>query len=157
MCYFPNIATLLVLDKNLKFYGWREKENAFQKLKEGLDDKEEQLAIISLFVRLGVVVWSGFIVSLNYIELPGYSNEPKDITFPASLLTAAISTFGIEASRKNGSKKDDKVATQDGMVQTIRVITPIKIEGAEVIDPKPKKWKNYSHYYYFYLRLLLPI
>ena len=115
------------------------KKNAFQKLKEGLDDKEEQLAIISLFVRLGVVIWSGFIVSLNYIELPGYSNEPKDITFPASLLTAAISTFGIEASRKNGSKKDDKVATQDGMVQTIRVVTPIKIEGAEVIDPKPKK------------------
>ena len=115
------------------------KKNAFQKLKEGLDDKEEQLAIMSLFVRLGVVVWSGFIVSLNYIELPGYSNEPKDITFPASLLTAAISTFGIEASRKNGSKKDDKVATQDGMVQTIRVVTPIKIEGAEVIDPKPKK------------------
>ena len=115
------------------------KKNAFQKLKEGLDDKEEQLAIISLFVRLGVVVWSGFIVSLNYIELPGYSNEPKDITFPASLLTAAISTFGIEASRKNGSKKDDKVATQDGMVQNIRVVTPIKIEGAEVIDPKPKK------------------
>ncbi len=115
------------------------KKNPLQKLKEGLDDKEEQLAVISLFVRLGVVVWSGFIVSLNYIELPGYSNEPKDITFPASLLTAAISTFGIEASRKNGSKKDDKVATQDGMVQTIRVITPIKIEGAEVIDPKSKK------------------
>ena len=114
-------------------------KNVLQKLKDGLDDKEEQLAIISLFVRLGVVVWSGFIVSLNYIELPGYSNEPKDITFPASLLTAAISTFGIEASRKNGSKKDDKVATQDGMVQTIRVITPIKIEGAEVINPKPKK------------------
>ena len=115
------------------------KKNPLQKLKEGLDDKEEQLAVISLFVRLGVVVWSGFIVSLNYIELPGYSNEPKDITFPASLLTAAISTFGIEASRKKGSEKDSKVAESDGIVQTIRVITPIKIEGAEVIDPKPKK------------------
>ena len=115
------------------------KKNPLQKLKEGLDDKEEQLAVISLFVRLGVVVWSGFIVSLNYIELPGYSNEPKDITFPASLLTAAISTFGIEASRKNGSKKDDKVAENQGMVQTIRVITPIKIEGAEVIYPNTKK------------------
>ena len=114
-------------------------KNVMQKLKEGLDDKEEQLAVISLFVRLGVVVWSGFIVSLNYIELPGYSNEPKDITFPASLLTAAISTFGIEASRKKGSEKDSKVAQTDGIVQTIRVITPIKIEGAEVIDPKPKK------------------
>ena len=115
------------------------KKNAFQILKDGIDDKEEQLAIISLFVRLGVVVWCGFIVSLNYIELPGYSNEPKDITFPASLLTAAISTFGIEASRKKSSEKDSKVAQTDGIVQTIRVITPIKIEGAEVIDPKPKK------------------
>ena len=116
----------------------QKKKNPFQKLKEGLDDKEEQLAVISLFVRLGVVVWSGFIVSLNYIELPGYSNEPKDITFPASLLTAAISTFGIEASKKS-SKKDDKLAQNEGMIQTIRVITPIKIEGAEVIDPKSKK------------------
>ena len=49
-----------------------------KKLKDGLDDKEEQLAIISLFVRLGVVVWSGFIVTLNYISIPGYSSEPKD-------------------------------------------------------------------------------
>ena len=122
----------------------QDKKNPFQKLKDGIDDKEEQLAIISLFVRLGIVVWSGFIVSLNYIELPGYSNEPKDITFPASLLTAAISTFGIEASRKKGNDKgndkDSKVAENEGIVQTIRVITtPIKIEGAEVIDPKSKK------------------
>ena len=49
-------------------------KNVLQKLKDGLDDKEEQLAIISLFVRLGVVVWSGFIVTLNYISIPGYSS-----------------------------------------------------------------------------------
>ena len=114
------------------------KKNAFQKLKEGLDDKEEQLAIISLFVRLGVVVWSGFIVTLNYISIPGYSSEPKDITFPASLLTGALATFGLEGSKKR-SDKDTKVAESNGMIQTIRVETPIKIEGAEVIDPKPKK------------------
>ena len=114
------------------------KKNAFQKLKEGIDDKEEQLAIISLFVRLGVVVWSGFIVTLNYITITGYSGDPKDITFPASLLTGALATFGLEGSKK-GSKKDGKLAENEGMVQTIRVITPIKIEGAEVIDPKSKK------------------
>ena len=112
-------------------------KNVIQKLKEGLDDKEEQLAIISLFVRLGVVVWSGFIVTLNYITIPGYSSEPKDITFPASLLTGALATFGLEGSKK-GSKKDGKLAESEGIVQTIRVITPLKIEGAEVIDPKPK-------------------
>jgi len=116
----------------------QKEKNAFQKLKEGLDDKEEQLAIISLFVRLGVVVWSGFIVTLNYITIPGYSSDPKDITFPASLLATALSSFGLEQAKK-GSKKDDKVAENQGMVQTIRVETPIKIEGAEVIDPKSKK------------------
>ena len=127
------------------------KKNAFQKLKEGLDDKEEQLAIISLFVRLGVVVWSGFIVSLNYIELPGYSNEPKDITFPASLLTGALASFGLEGAKKRGDgtyKPEDKplskkevealLATQSGTYQTIRIETPIKILGAEVIDKKQK-------------------
>ena len=116
----------------------QKKKNAFQKLKDGLDDKEEQLAIISLFVRLGVVVWSGFIVTLNYITIPGYSSEPKDITFPASLLTGALATFGLEGSKKR-SEKDTKLAENEGMIQTIRVITPIKIEGAEVIDPKSKK------------------
>ena len=115
-----------------------EKKNVLQKLKDGLDDKEEQLAVISLFVRLGVVVWSGFIVTLNYITIPGYSSDPKDITFPASLLTGALATFGLEGSKKS-SKKDDKLAQNEGMIQTIRVITPIKIEGAEVIDPKPNK------------------
>ena len=116
----------------------QKKKNAFQKLKDGLDDKEEQLAIISLFVRLGVVVWSGFIVTLNYITIPGYSSDPKDITFPASLLTGALATFGLEGSKKR-SEKDTQVAENAGMVQTIRVETPIKIEGAEVIDPKSKK------------------
>ena len=116
----------------------QKKKNPFQKLKEGLDDKEEQLAIISLFVRLGVVVWSGFIVTLNYITIPGYSSDPKDITFPASLLTGALATFGLEGSKKR-SEKDTKVAENEGMIQTIRVITPLKIEGAEVIDPKSKK------------------
>ena len=116
----------------------QKKKNPFQKLKEGLDDKEEQLAVISLFVRLGVVVWSGFIVTLNYISIPGYSSEPKDITFPASLLTGALATFGLEGSKKR-SEKDSKVAESEGIVQTIRVITPLKIEGAEVIDPKFKK------------------
>ena len=131
------------------------KKNAFQKLKEGLDDKEEQLAIISLFVRLGVVVWSGFIVTLNYISIPGYSSEPKDITFPASLLTGALASFGLEGAKKRGDgtfKPEDKplskkevealLASQSGGYQTIRIETPIKILGAEVVDrdrTPPKK------------------
>ena len=86
------------------------KKNVFQKIKENIDDKEEQLAFISVVVRLVVVGWSGFIVSLNYITIPGYSTEPKDITFPASILTGCLSSFGIDAARKrgDGTMKVDK-------------------------------------------------
>ena len=79
------------------------KKSVFTKLKEGIDDKEEQLAILSTFVRLGVVVWSGFIISLNYIEIPGMGQQsPKDITFVASVFTGALASFGLQTASKKG-------------------------------------------------------
>ena len=115
-------------------------KNLLQKLKEKIDDKEEQFEYISIAVRLLVVFWRGLLVTSNYLpKIPGLTTgEKQDITFPASLLATALSSFGLEQAKK-GSKKEDKVAQNEGMVQTIRVITPIKIEGAEVIDPKPNK------------------
>ena len=115
-------------------------KNLLQKIKEKIDDKEEQFEYISIAVRLLVVFWSGLLVTSNYLpKIPGLTTgEKQDITFPASLLATALSSFGLEQAKK-GNKKDDKVATNEGIVQTIRVITPLKIEGAEVIDPKPKK------------------
>ena len=130
----------------------QKKPNPLQRLKENITDKEEQLAFISVVVRLVVVGWSGFIVSLNYITIPGYSTEPKDITFPASLLTGALASFGLEGAKKRGDgtyKPDEKplnkkeveqlLATQSGGYQTIRIETPIKILGAEVVDKKEDK------------------
>ena len=129
-----------------------EKKGVFEKLKENITDKESQLTFISVVVRLVVVAWSGFIVSLNYITLPGYSNEPKDITFPASLLTGALASFGLEGAKKRGDgtfKPEDKplnkkevealLASQSGSYQTVRIETPIKIIGAEIDDSKSKK------------------
>ena len=115
-------------------------KNLLQKLKEKISDKEEQFEYISIAVRLLVVFWSGLLVTSNYLpKIPGITTgEKQDITFPASLLATALSSFGLEQAKK-GSKNNDKVASNEGMVQTIRVITPIKIEGAEVIDPKPNK------------------
>ena len=126
-----------------------EKKGVFQKLKENITDKEEQLTFISGVVRLVVDAWSGFIVSLNYITLPGYSNEPKDITFPASLLTGALASFGLEGAKKRGDgtfKPEDKplnkkeveelLASQSGSYQTVRIETPIKIIGTKIVDPK---------------------
>ncbi len=106
------------------------KKSLLGKLKDGLDDKEEQLAVISTFVRLGVVVWAGFIISLNYIEIPGLGKQtPKDITFVASIFTGALASFGLDtAKRKQGNG-------QSGTYQTIRVETPLKIIGAEIVPP----------------------
>ena len=117
-----------------------EKKSLMQKLQEKVPDRDEQFEYISVAVRLLVVFWSGLLVTSNYLpKIPGITTgEKQDITFPASLLATALSSFGLEQAKK-GSKNNDKVAENQGMVQTIRVITPIKIEGAEVIDPKPKK------------------
>ena len=84
-------------------------KNLLSKLKDDMDDKEEQLLILSTFVRLGVVIWAGFIISLNYIEIPGYGPQtPKDITFPASIFTGALATFGLQPSNNGNSKEKKK-------------------------------------------------
>ena len=117
-----------------------EKKGMMDKIKEKFEDKEEQFEYISVAVRLLVVFWSGLLVTSNYLpKIPGLTTgEKQDITFPASLLATALSSFGLEQAKK-GSKKDDKVASNEGIVQTLRVITPLRIEGAEVIEPKSKK------------------
>ena len=77
-------------------------KNLLHKLKEGIDDKEEQIQILGTFVRLGVVVWSGFIITLNYVEIPMVKKSGNsDITFVASVFTGALATFGLTTGNKN--------------------------------------------------------
>ena len=87
-----------------------EKKGLLTKRKENVDDHDEQMAILGAAVRLGVVIWSGFIITLNYVELPMVkkSNASADITFVASIFTGALATFGL--STGNG-KKDKKEPT----------------------------------------------
>ena len=108
----------------------QESKNPLTKLKEAIDDKEEQLAILGTFIRLGVMVWAGFIISLNYISLPGISSDkaPKDITFIASVFTGCLATFNVTPGGKK--KKDDKVegSTASVPTQIIRIEqAPLKI------------------------------
>ena len=118
------------------------KKGPLGKLKEGLEDKEEQLAILSTFVRLGEMIWAGAILTLNYVEIPGYKQEQKiDPTFIASVFTGVLATFGVQAgNKKNGgsggsaniSKKDMEFliqkASETAPAQTIRIESgPVKI------------------------------
>ena len=82
-------------------------KNLLSKLKECIDDKEEQIQILGTFVRLGVVVWSGFIITLNYVEIPMVKKSGNsDITFVASVFTGALATFGLTTGNKNGGKNN---------------------------------------------------
>ena len=84
-----------------------QKKNLLDKLKDGIDDKEEQMNILATFVRLGVVVWAGFIITLNYVELPVIKKgNSSDITFVASIFTGTLASFGINtsSSKKGGNQ-----------------------------------------------------
>ena len=124
------------------------KKGVLNRLKESIDDKEEQLQVLSTFVRLGVVIWSGFILTLNYVELPGLGKQERiDPTFIASVFTGALASFGLETAKKRGDgtykadeEKKKAEAAQYGAVQTIRIETPIKLVPVEPkIDPITNK------------------
>ena len=127
------------------------KKGVMNKLQEMTPDKEEQIALVGVAVRLGIVVWSGFCLTLAYIDLPGFPKQTFDPTFIASIFTSTLTTFGVQAASKkggNGLSKDDvekMMASKPGNgEQVIRVQTPIRIQSPDgqeiqqvVEAPKP--------------------
>ena len=131
-----------------------EKKSPLEKLRHNLlPDKDEQAAIISTFVRLGVLVWSGGILTLNYVAIPGLSDDKIDPTFIASVFTGVLASFGIQTASKKSdgtmkmggsgpggsvSKADmEKLiekATQAAPAQTIRIE-----QAPLVLTPQPTK------------------
>ena len=111
-----------------------------------LPDEDEQAAIISTFVRLGVLVWSGGILTLNYVAIPGVPQQKIDPTFIASVFTGVLASFGIQTASKKGDgtmKMNGNGTTGNGnggTVQTIKIEQmPLKIIAADIpptLDPK---------------------
>ncbi len=125
------------------------KKGVLGKLKDTMDDKDEQIAILSTFVRLGILIWSGGILTLAYIKLPpalGVPEQKLDPTFIASVFTGVLATFGVQAAKDKGGggngssgiSKDDlerliEKASQTAPSQTIRLeSTPIKLTGEKL-------------------------
>jgi len=76
------------------------------KLKDIGEEKEHQLEVLGTLVRLGVVVWSGFIITMNYVDIPMVKKSGNsDITFVASVFTGALATFGLTTGKNNGNSK----------------------------------------------------
>ena len=116
------------------------KKGLFAKAKAAiLPDPEEQAAIISTMVRITVLAWSGGILTLNYVAIPGIPQQKIDPTFIASVFTGVLASFGIATASKKGdgtmkmngdnngqvSKKDMEEmiakASANSAVQTIRI------------------------------------
>ena len=130
------------------------KKGPLGKIKDALlPDAEEQAAIISTGVRIAVLAWSGAILTLNYVAIPGIPQQKIDPTFIASVFTGVLSSFGIVTASKKGDgtyKNDSEkpmtkkeieqvIATSNSgqNYQTIRVLTPLEIKGAEVVKYDP--------------------
>ena len=80
-----------------------EKKSFLAKAREAiLPDADEQAAIISTMVRIGVLVWSGGILTLNYVTIPGMVQQKIDPTFIASVFTGVLASFGIQTASKKG-------------------------------------------------------
>ena len=127
----------------------KKKKGPLGKLRDKIiPDHEESAAILSSMVRLGVLVWSGGILTLNYVAIPGVPQQKIDPTFIASVFTGVLASFGIQTASKkgDGTMKMDKngqpangaVTKQEmeqmmakasaGPVQTIRIEqAPLKI------------------------------
>ena len=128
------------------------KKGLFAKAKDAiLPDPEEQAAIISTMVRITVLAWSGGILTLNYVAIPGVPQQKIDPTFIASVFTGVLASFGIQTASKkgDGTMKMDKNANatngsgpggSGGPVQTIRIEqAPLKIIA---VDPNNKDNKK---------------
>ncbi len=115
------------------------KKNPFQKFKDGLDDTTTTL------IKIVVLGWSGAILTLNYVSIPGIPQQKIDPTFIASVFTGVLASFNISTTSKKGDgtyKIDEGKSKTIGGVnyQTIRVETPIKLVPMEPrIDPITKK------------------
>ena len=132
------------------------KKGIFAKAKDALlPDAEEQAAIISTAVRITVLGWSGAILTLNYVSIPGIPQQKIDPTFIASVFTGVLASFGIQTASKkgdgtmkmngngNGDGNGGGNGGSGGTVQTIKIQQlPLKIIAADIpesLDPKKDK------------------
>ena len=84
-----------------------------KKKKEEHDDHEfnwHEEGISSL-VRLVVLGWTGAILTLNYVSIPGIPQQKIDPTFIASVFTGTLATFGVTPSKSNGNGGQQKTSS----------------------------------------------
>ena len=116
------------------------KKGIFSKIKESIDDKEEQLDALSTMVRLGILIWSGGILTLAYIKLPpalGIPEQKLDPTFIASVFTGTLATFGVQAAKKGGDKGGNAGVSKGDLEALIKKASEVKPHQTITIEHNP--------------------
>ena len=115
--------------------------------------QEMVLFYLATGIKTALIAWCIAVITLAYIKLPDskywVGDQRIDATYAAGILGGLLGSLGVTVA--NGKKKDEKnnggVSKKDieAMIsnsqsyQTIRVVTPLQINGAEVIEQKPKE------------------
>ena len=73
---------------------------------------------ISSLVRLVVLGWTGAILTLNYVSIPGIPQQKIDPTFIASVFTGTLATFGVQATKKKEDAPTIKEEKKDCLLYT---------------------------------------
>ncbi|BCV05289.1 MAG: hypothetical protein CM15mV102_290 [uncultured marine virus] len=108
------------------------KKGILRKIKENVDDHDEQMQMRAM-VRLGVVIWSGFIITLNYVSYL-WSKDWSIIGHHVRCFnfTGALATFGLST----GNKKSKK--TNQNNEETNSSLSPVSpaVARANTVTPQ---------------------
>jgi hypothetical protein len=63
---------------------------------------------VATLVRVIILSWSAFILTLNYVTIPGIPQRQIDPTFIASVFTGTLATFGVQTAKKKDEEKSTK-------------------------------------------------
>ena len=131
--------------------------------KEDPDDMPAYQEMVLFYLTTGIktllIAWCITIISLAYIKLPEskwwVADQRIDATYAAGVLGGLLGSLGVTVANA-GKKKDEKESasakreiqelkkaltelSNAQQYQTIRVVTPLKIEGVEVVKPEEPK------------------
>ena len=87
-----------------------EEQKPVKKKEEKYEWHDEGVATL---VRVIILAWSGAILTLNYVSIPGVPQKQIDPTFIASVFTGTLATFGVQTAKKKGEEKNGSTKNSD--------------------------------------------
>ena len=82
-----------------------EEQKPVKKKEEKYEWHDEGVATL---VRVIILAWSGAILTLNYVSIPGVPQKQIDPTFIASVFSGSLAAFGLSPAKSGGAAPTKK-------------------------------------------------